>query len=411
MLKHQFSKVSGAILLIALFALMALAPVLSQGEGSITIMGTLDSIAADSVTVDGIAYGLAEGTALPEITLLGQQVILSARPDATTGGILVLSISSATPATETPVPTIAPIADAPINIIIEGPVQQINVNIITIYDIDVVFDANAPLPTGLVIGDILSIEGTTTTSADTIIVAASTSTVLDVTTWQPDDGGVTLIGVLEGIGTDTIIIDGISFPALNGVLPDTSLVGQTVTLRSRPTTDLQSVVIITVLPDDDTQPTVAPPSPTTVNATVPPATATDVVPSPQPTIIQATVPPVPPTMTMTPVNDGSGDVIIVLEGPVQTINVNVVTIYNITIELAQNDPILVDIVTGDILRVVGRARFSGFNIVVFSVTTVNIVNVNYIFINPGVGGGIPSGCKVTKKGKIKCSKKSSKKSS
>jgi uncharacterized membrane protein YgcG len=63
-----------------------------------------------------------------------------------------------------------------------------------------------------------------------------------------------------------------------------------------------------------------------------------------------------PTMTVTPdatEEASDGDVIIVVEGPVQQINVNIITIYNINIDFDRDDPVLTVIQLGDVIRVRG----------------------------------------------------------
>ncbi len=88
-----------------------------------------------------------------------------------------MATSAATP-TVTPVsaPTITPVATleatsevtpestaqpgAPIIIVIEGPVQAININIITIYNINIQLDPNDPNLTIIQVGDIVHVEGT-----------------------------------------------------------------------------------------------------------------------------------------------------------------------------------------------------------------------------------------------------------
>lgn len=68
-------------------------------------------------------------------------------------------------------------------------------------------------------------------------------------------------------------------------------------------------------------------------------------------------------------------VIVVIEGPVVSINVNIITIYDFEIELDDNDPLLTVIQIGDIVRVEGAVDdFNGLTIVIVPITIV-IVNV------------------------------------
>jgi hypothetical protein len=111
--------------------------------------------------------------------------------------------------------------------------------------------------------------------------------------------------------------------------------------------------------------TVTPPTPTvipTLQGTVTPATAT-----PQGTMT------ITPTVTAQP----NQPVIIVIEGPVQVINVNIITIYNINIQLNVDDPNLKIIQVGDVVRVSGSPQGSTVtgNITIIAITVV-IVNVD-----------------------------------
>jgi hypothetical protein len=73
-------------------------------------------------------------------------------------------------------------------------------------------------------------------------------------------------------------------------------------------------------------------------------------------------------------------VIIVIEGPVQVINVNIITIYNINIQLDPNDPNLKIIQVGDIVHIEGIPQGNG-NIIIIAVTVI-IINVD---VNPSTG--------------------------
>lgn len=108
-----------------------------------------------------------------------------------------------------------------------------------------------------------------------------------------------------------------------------------------------------------------------------PATLT---PTPIATVVgtpQATLTPVP-TVEVTPESTAQpgAPVIIVIEGPVQAININIITIYNINIQLADNDPNLKIIQVGDVLRIEGtpQTNMTTGTIVIVAITVV-VVNV------------------------------------
>jgi hypothetical protein len=74
-------------------------------------------------------------------------------------------------------------------IVIEGPVESINVNIITIFGIDIEVDINDPILTQIKIGDFLRIEGNSVGRGDTIIIVAITIVIVDIDIIVPGNGG------------------------------------------------------------------------------------------------------------------------------------------------------------------------------------------------------------------------------
>lgn len=107
-------------------------------------------------------------------------------------------------------------------------------------------------------------------------------------------------------------------------------------------------------------------------------------------------------------DDDDLPIVIIIEGPVEAINTNIVTIYDLDIEIDVSDPILIDLEIGDILRIEGDVFEDSDTIVIIAI---NVIIINITIIDYYVPG-VPVGCKVSKNGKIKCSgsKKSSKRS-
>lgn len=91
--------------------------------------------------------------------------------------------------------------------------------------------------------------------------------------------------------------------------------------------------------------------------------------------------------------------IIVIEGPVQEINVNIITIFNFHIQIDPSDPILTTIQIGDNLRIEGDMQVNNGVIIIIAITVVRIEIIQPIIINPG----LPSNCRVTRRGRIRCS--------
>lgn len=100
-----------------------------------------------------------------------------------------------------------------------------------------------------------------------------------------------------------------------------------------------------------------------------------VTPNPSPTaVINPTAGPSPtPIITALPVN-------IIVEGPVQVVNVNVITIYDINIEIQPNDPILAQIHVGDFVRVEG-STITGTSAFIVSAVNIYILSTEVVISN------------------------------
>ena len=114
----------------------------------------------------------------------------------------------------------------------------------------------------------------------------------------------------------------------------------------------------------------------TVGCSLPPTPTPEATQEGTPEATPESTPMVTPEVTVQP----GSPVIIVIEGPVQAININIITIYNINIQLDPNDPNLHIIQVGDIVHVEGTPQGNG-NIIIIAVTVV-IINVD---INPSTG--------------------------
>ena len=258
---------------------------------------------------------------------------------------------------------------------------------------------------------------------------------------------VTISGTLQAINSDgTIVVDGVTYNLGEGVtLPVSAQVG-TIVVLSGQFTSSSVLIIISVSVD--------------ISVVNPSLTATPVA--------TGSVPPTP-TVSATPVpNDG--EVIVVVEGPVRVININIIIIYNISVIIAPDDPLLKVIHIGDFVR--AKGHFDGQGMLIASLITnvldpssiatvsldgnVQAINGNIIVINDIVvhidprnviltkikvgdvihvdgnfqrngttlivivinitivnnvtiiNPGLPPGCKMSKNGHIKCSKKSKK---
>lgn len=78
----------------------------------------------------------------------------------------------------------------PVTIIIEGPVQAVDGNIITIHDVDIEMASNDPVLSVVQIGDIVRVEGDTIVNADTLVIVATSVVIVNL------DGFVDLDGTI-----------------------------------------------------------------------------------------------------------------------------------------------------------------------------------------------------------------------
>jgi hypothetical protein len=257
---------------------------------------------------------------------------------------------------------------------------------------------------------------------------------------------VTINGTLQVINGDgTIVVDGMTYRLGPGVtLPASARVGTLVVLGGQFTQD-SILIIVSVSVESGTPAVTAAPSP----SPTPPAAGTAI-----------------PGVSVTPLPD-DGAIIVVVEGPVRIINVNIVTIYDINVMVAPDNPLLKVIHIGDFVRARGHFDGSGVLITSFvtnvldpsSVATVSldgkvqaikgnilVINDMNVQVDPGnvilaklkvgdklhvdgnfqtqgttiiiivinitiinnvivIGPGLPPGCKISKNGHIKCSKK------
>jgi hypothetical protein len=215
---------------------------------------------------------------------------------------------------------------------------------------------------------------------------------------QAQDDAIEFPGEIIAIDGNIITVGGIAVDIGNAILPGDGLaVGMTVQVigTRQDQTILATIVVIT---DFGEEPTPVPPEP-------------EITAEPEVTAEPEIVIPVVQTVAITTF----GTPIIVIEGPVQAINVDSITIFDIDIQVDAADPVLTEIRIGDTVRIAGESSFEGNTIIIVAVN-ITIVHTTLVIIqnsSPGVVVYIPSlppSCKRTKKGKINCKKKSKKKS-
>ncbi|MBN8592290.1 MAG: hypothetical protein J0M33_11035 [Anaerolineae bacterium] len=182
-------------------------------------------------------------------------------------------------------------------------------------------------------------------------------------------------GVIGIMVTIIVVVVVIFQPGSNGHVPP---IEQTLTAvatylpSATPTATVTGTLTSTPLPATATASATLDPS-VTVSPVTPTLVVTGTTTAQASPTAQGTV-----TVTSTPAGD-----VIIIEGPVTNININIITIYNFTIVVAPDDPILTTINIGDIIRVEGALDDDDGQIVIIAITIINITIIN---LPPDQGG-------------------------
>lgn len=105
----------------------------------------------------------------------------------------------------------------------------------------------------------------------------------------------------------------------------------------------------------------------------------EVTPENTPAATPESTPEATPVVTAEP-GDGL-TITIVIEGPVEAININIITIYGINIELNPDDPLLLVIQIGDIIHIEGSTEDQDGTVIIIAVIVI-VINVD---VNPDTG--------------------------
>jgi len=241
-------------------------------------------------------------------------------------------------------------------------------------------------------------------------------TLMSLSLVQAQETSIEFPGEINAINGNIITVGGISVDVTNAILPADGLsVGMQVQVIGVPEGQTITATIV-VITDFGTAPTPVPP-PADVTATpiptLPPPTAEQ--PTVEPTIMPTSDATIAPTQIV-PTSEVGSEPIIVIEGPVQAINVSSITIFDIDIEVDSSASVLTQIRIGDTVRVEGVSSFGSDTIVIVAVD-ITIVQTTLVVIQNNIAGGVisipslPPSCKRTKNGKVTCKKKSSNKKS
>lgn len=162
-----------------------------------------------------------------------------------------------------------------------------------------------------------------------------------------DEATIEFTGVISAVNGTVIVVNGINVETASATLTGLLETGSTVQVSGILQPDAKVVAVVIIVIDIETTPEATAPAEGTAEATQPAPETTPIV--------------------------DDDTIIIIIEGPVEAINVNIITIYGIQIELDPNDPNLTVIQIGDVIRVEGAySGGDGITIVIVAITIIFI---------------------------------------
>lgn len=182
-------------------------------DSSIELTGAITGLTAGQITVSGLPIDIS-GVESGEPLELGLVVTVTGYVNEE-GIIIATTLTVVGMATPTPDATLPPIPtpdltatpDPDTVIVIEGPVQNIVVNVITIYNINITVAPENPVLTLIQIGDVIRVEGDVDASGT--IIAVVIDTISQVENAAPG-ATVSLQGPIESINGNVVVINGIT---------------------------------------------------------------------------------------------------------------------------------------------------------------------------------------------------------
>lgn len=201
------------------------------------------------------------------------------------------------------------------------------------------------------------------------IIAIAMSIVGSVSVLQsqsPTGDLIDVTGIVQAVDATTIVVSGlqVDLSGLGDNLAASIEVGTTITVSGiiQNSVMIASTIVIATPLDEDV--------PEEPQPTSEPTTGPVIVEEPQP--------------TNPPINDG--DDIVVIEGPIDAIGVNIITVFGIDIQVDPNNPIWTQIQVGQVVRVEGIGNMEADSLIVVSVS---ITIVTVVIVDTGGSGGNP----------------------
>lgn len=184
-----------------------------------------------------------------------------------------------------------------------------------------------------------------------IAVIALSGTLMMTYAQESNGDPIDFTGTVQTIGADIIVVSGVQvdISGLDDAVTTNIQVGITISISGNLQNEIVTATTLVILNI---------PEPESTDEPTPEATA---------------------EVTPEPTHDNDDDIIII-EGPVESIGISVITIFGIEIEVDPDDPILMQIEIGEVIRIEGIGDFEDGVLVIVSV---NITVVNIIIIDGG----------------------------
>ncbi|MGB7339489.1 MAG: hypothetical protein WBC91_11410 [Phototrophicaceae bacterium] len=224
-------------------------------------------------------------------------------------------------------------------------------------------------------------------------------------------------GNVVSINNTTIVVGGFTVDVSNAAIPTNLQIGDTVRVTGiQQSSSIIAVVVVltddtavivseTAVPDVTAEASAVVDAPTAEIPVTTEAEATQVivVESTQAEATEVVV--VASTQVAQNPDINTDEPLIVVEGPVQSITINTITIFDIDIQVDPADPILTQIRIGDTIRIEGVSSIDS-NIIIIVAVNITIIETSIIIFNNNttvyIVPGIPANCRVKKSGKITC---------
>lgn len=212
-----------------------------------------------------------------------------------------------------------------------------------------------------------------------------------------DGEPIEFTGDVVSISGSTIIVGGFDIDISSATTPTGLEIGDSVRVTGLQGDNVIIAVVVVIITETEEEEE-------TPEATAEPEATSEVTAESEATSEVTAEPEATPEVTPI-VESPTGEPFIVIEGPVEEININFITIFDIQIQVDPADPILTEIRIGDTIRIDGLSSLDGGVIIIFAVNITIIRTTVIIINNPGtvfIAVGIPSNCRVKKSGKITC---------